>query len=72
MANAYTGPLFPSVAGAPIYGPTVIPDRFYSDFLYKYYRMCMYMGICNTDFTKDIEGFGDILYASQLPDMKYF
>ena len=72
MANAYTGPLFPSVAGAPIYGPTVIPDRFYSDFLYKYYRMCMYMGICNTDFTKDIEGFGDILYASQLPDMETF
>jgi len=72
MANAFTGAQFPSVSGAPIYGPTVVPDRFYSDFLYKYYRMCMYMGICNTDFTKDIEGFGDVLHVAQLPDMETF
>lgn len=63
---------FPQAAGAPIYGPTVIPPRFYSDFLKKYYRTTVLKSICNTDFDKDITGYGDILNVAQLPDMELF
>jgi len=57
-------PGMPNYSGAPTF---LIPPRFAASFLKKYYLMTTFREICNTDFDKDIVGFGDKLYVRRVP-----
>ena len=56
-------------SGSPSY---LIPARFATEFLHKYYLMTTFREIANTDFEETIRGFGDILHVRRIADISTF